>query len=131
MTLHMSLSAKLLEDYHQWKRGKKIVQHIAINLLVSGILLFGYPGKFLECLSLPWLVYVMSYIGYIPFAGPVVFYWAYKIVAMEMLWTTSIGLQPSLYTSVLFWLWIVIVILRTLESTARMGIADIGDLEVK
>lgn len=118
------LAAKLLRDYHKNNKIRRVLSIIGINLLMSVLLLFKYESSYLACLVLPWAVYLLSFIGHIPFAGFGLFYWGYKIAIMQSIWITYFGLAPSIYTSVMFWIFLVLSALYTLQSTARTS-ADV------
>lgn len=97
---------------------------IAINLLLSMIALFAYPGQWILCLAFPWAVFLISFVGYIPFAGFLVFYWLYREVLIKMIWT----LEPSWFTSMMFFLYFSVSLIRTLQWSAKLS-GQVGDNE--
>ena len=94
-----------------------IISIIATNLLLSMIAMFAYPGQWLLCLAFPWAVFLLSFVGYIPFAGFLVFYWLYKEVLIKMIWT----LEPSWFTSLMFFIYLSVSIIRTLQWSAKLS----------
>lgn len=98
-------------------RTRYIISIVAINLLLSCIGLFAYPGEWFYCFIFPWLMYGLAFIGYIPFAGFPLFYWLYRSVLLDQIWIFG----TSWFTSALFWLYLALCVLRTLQSTARLA----------
>ena len=105
--------------------GKKAIAIVCINLLFGLLGLFFYPTEAVRyVLLLPWLVYVLSMIGYVPFAGFLAYYWIYESVLMQMFWYDYCGLTPTSYTRLLWFIFQAYSLLLTLRSTGALTIPE-------
>ena len=124
MSKSKNLPEKLIDDFHKTGKYRRILSIAGVNLLMTVLLLFGYEGQYLACLVFPWAIYGLSFIGYIPFAGFGLYFWGYRLAIMDIIWTGFFGLSPSMFTSIPFWIFFILTVLLTLQSSAKVS-ADV------
>jgi hypothetical protein len=106
------------------KNVKELLLITGFNVLLSAIGLLLFPGKYIEPFALPWILYILAYIGYIPIGGFLLFAWLGYSVILGMYWTTTLSMSLVGFGG--YWaygiliIWTIIAGKRSIETVARI-----------